>query len=317
MGSLGGAPVRARFDILGLGCVAVDDLVAVRAYPRADAKIEVRRRDRQCGGLAATALVAAARLGARCAYAGLLGDDPDSAFVRAAFEREGIDTSRGPRHREARPVRSFIVVDERAQTRTVFFATNRYTGAHARLPAAQVVTACRVLLVDRFGIPGMIRAARLARRAGIPVVGDFESSRWARFEELLAWVDHLIVSEDFAREFTGCREPAVAARRLWGPKRAVVIVTCGARGGWVMDRRAERPWRFPAFRVKAVDTTGCGDVFHGAYAVGLARWMTIEDCVRQAAACAALKATRPGGQAGCPDLGQVRRLLARSGAAGR
>src|SRR5512133_1848243 len=80
-------------DILGLGGVAVDDLVFVEAYPPADAKVVVARRERHCGGLTATALVAAARLGARCAYGGILGDDELSRFVEQTLVREGIDVS--------------------------------------------------------------------------------------------------------------------------------------------------------------------------------------------------------------------------------
>src|SRR6516165_9872135 len=107
----------AALDILGLGCVAVDDLLYVASYPPADAKVPVRHRERQCGGLTATALVAAARLGARCAFAGVLGDDDDSRFVTAALERNGIDTTHVIRRSEARPIRSTIIVDEERQTR--------------------------------------------------------------------------------------------------------------------------------------------------------------------------------------------------------
>ena len=64
-----------RWDVLGVGCATVDDLLYVAAYPPADAKVPVLRRQRQCGGLVATALVAAARQGARCAYGGALGPD--------------------------------------------------------------------------------------------------------------------------------------------------------------------------------------------------------------------------------------------------
>src|SRR5438552_11512604 len=107
--------MNPTFDILGLGCVAIDDLVYVDAYPAPDTKVQVRRRERQCGGLTATALVAAARLGARCAFAGVLGDDEDSDFVTATFEREGVDTAPTIRRREARPIRSTIIVDEAQQ----------------------------------------------------------------------------------------------------------------------------------------------------------------------------------------------------------
>ena len=74
------------FDVLGLGCAAVDDLLYVDVYPKtADVKVRVRRRERQCGGLTATALVAAARLGSRCAYAGILGGDENSQFILDAM----------------------------------------------------------------------------------------------------------------------------------------------------------------------------------------------------------------------------------------
>jgi len=299
-----------HFDVLGLGCAAVDDILYVPAYPPADGKIEVRARERHCGGLCATALVAAARLGATCAFAGALGDDDGSRFVLDAFSRERVDTRHAVRRRAAGPVRSVIVVDERRRTRNIFYHLPTALGADAKLPAKEVILRARVLLVDRFGIPGMIRASRIARAAGSPVVADFESSRLPRFAELLALVDHLIVSENFARQFTGARTPAAAAEKLWRKDRAVVVITCGVRGCWFLDASTARPQRLPAFRVRAVDTTGCGDVFHGAYAAGLARGLPLVERLRLASATAALKATQHGGQAGIPRWRQVRAFLA-------
>src|SRR5207253_1049385 len=83
------------FDILGLGCVAIDDLLYVDSYPLADTKVQVRRRERQCGGLTGTALVAAARLGSKCAYAGTLGEDELSQFVLDRLAGEGIARTAG------------------------------------------------------------------------------------------------------------------------------------------------------------------------------------------------------------------------------
>lgn len=304
-----------RFDILGLGCAAVDDILYVPAYPRADGKVEVRARERHCGGLCATALVAAARLGATCAFAGALGDDDGSSFVLDTFRRERVDTRDAVRRRAAGPVRSVIVVDERRRTRNIFYHLPLVLGADAKLPTKEVILRARVLLVDRFGIPGMIRASRIARAAGIPVVADFESFHLPRFRELLALVDHLIVSENFARQFTGARTPAAAAERLWRKDRAVVVITCGARGCWFRDASTARPQCLPAFRVQVLDTTGCGDVFHGAYAAGLARGIPLVERLRLASASAALKATQHGGQAGIPRWRQVKAFLARRAAA--
>src|SRR5690348_15723099 len=131
-------------DVLGLGAVAVDDLIFVDAYPPADAKARVLRRERHCGGLTATALVAAARLGARCAYAGVLGNDELSEFALNCLNKEGIDTSHVQRARAARPVHSNVVVVERRGTRNIFFDLENVAGAGLHTPAS-LVASSRVL----------------------------------------------------------------------------------------------------------------------------------------------------------------------------
>lgn len=302
---------RDRWDVLGLGCAAVDELLFVPRYPGRDARQALHRRDRQCGGLTATALVAAARLGARTAYAGRLGDDEDSTFVRHALEAEGVDLCEVVRHRDARPVHAWVVVEEETQSRTILYDVSGADGADPRRPTRKVIQSARVLLVDRWGMDGMIRAARLARRAGRPVVGDLENNSVDRFEELLALADHLIVPEAFVKRWCGMRSPARGLTRLWRNDRAVVIVTCGRKGCWVLAGEHEPPFHVPAFAVEVVDTTGCGDVFHGAYAAALARGLPLAERVRWASAAAALKATRLGGQAGIPTLPELRRFLRR------
>jgi sulfofructose kinase len=297
-------------DVLGLGAVAVDDLLYVEGYPPPDSRARVVRLERHCGGLAATALVAAARLGARCAYAGVIGNDELSTFVLACMEREGIDVSAVERKRSAGPGHSHIVVDQRRGTRTIFSHRPRVMGASRRTPAALIVS-CRVLLVDHLGVPGMIRAARLAQRAGIPVVADIDSDRHPQIEQLLGLADHLIISQGFASKLTGAKSPEKAVRKLARPGRQVAVVTCGAEGCWYLALGWPAPKHQPAFKVKAVDTTGCGDVFHGAYALALAQGLPLEERIRLAAATAALKATQPGGQTGIPSLRAVRRYLNR------
>ena len=291
---------RHAYDVLGIGCTAVDDILYVPEYPEADGKVEVRQRERHCGGLCATALVAAARLGAHCGFAGTLGNDEDSRFILDTLTRERIDCRHVVRQPNAGPVRSTIVVDETRRTRNIFFDTSRAVGAHPSRPAKSVIVRARVLLVDRFGIPGMIRAAKLARAAAIPVVADFESSHMRGFKELLALSDHLILSRDFACGLTGERTPQGVATKLWSSKRSAVVITAGAEGCWFRDRSQEKVMHCPAFKVAARDTTGCGDVFHGAYAFGLARGLDLVARIELASATAALKARARGGQAGIP-----------------
>jgi sulfofructose kinase len=295
-------------DILGLGAVAVDDLLYVDAYPPANCKVLIRSRERHGGGLTATALVAASRLGAACAYAGMLGKDELSEFVIANLRGEGIDLSYLKIDEAARPVYAMIIVDNAGQ-RNIFVDLNCLTGAAPDWPPAEVIRSSRVLFVDQIGMPGMLRAARIARAAGIPVVADIEIDS-PLFADLLREVDHLILSWEFVSGRTGASNPQEACRALWSEERAVVAVTCGSAGCWYVDRATlAQPQHQQAFPVKAVDTTGCGDVFHGAYAAGLVRGLDLRERIRFAAAAAALKALQRGGQPGAPTLSVLQEFL--------
>jgi sulfofructose kinase len=299
-----------RIDVLGLGVVAVDDLIFVPSYPPADAKIPVSRRERHCGGLTATALVAAARLGCHCSYAGVLGKDELSRFAIERLSGEGISFTHLIRREHARPISATIIVDEGQKTRNIFFDLHGFVGADEVLPEAEVIRSAKVLFVDHLSPKGMLRAARIARDYGIPVVADFEGSESPQFEELLDQVDHLIVSREFATALTGKKDPAEAVQRLWTHKRKVVVTTGGADGCWyISDTSPKSPIHHLAFPVKVVDTTGCGDVFHGAYAAGLVLGMTLTERIRVASAAAALKAVRAGGQEGIPNIDSVQAFL--------
>ena len=154
--------MNPAFDILGLGCVAVDDILYVADYPPADAKAQVLRRRRESGGLTGTALVAAARLGARCAFAGVLGNDDLSQFAADSLRREGIDLAHLTRRAGARPIHSTIVVDERTQTRNIFFDLADVFGPDASVPSAAVIQSagavCRYAVRGRNGPGGSDRA---------------------------------------------------------------------------------------------------------------------------------------------------------------
>ncbi len=279
-----------QIDVLGLGSAAVDEILYVETYPSPDTKTRVLRRELRCGGLTATALVAATRLGARCAYAGRLGLDYESRLVEEYLARERVDLSQASRAAENGVVSSTIILAMDTGSRNVFSRSSGLTGAHESAPPEALIRNSRSLFVDHHGVPGAIRASRVAHDAGVPVVADLERADSPRFEELLALVNHLVVSETFARRITGCASPESAIRALWSKGRSVVILTCGATGCWYAESPPS-PHFFPAFRVEARDTAGCGDVFHGAYVSSLARGRTLIERVKFASAAAALYAS--------------------------
>jgi sulfofructose kinase len=293
--------MAAPLDILGMGAVAVDDLLFLSEFPRPDSKGPILRKERHAGGLAGTALVAARRMGRNCDYAGTLGDDELSRFIISRFEAEGVSLRHLVHRPGARPFHSTILVDTATKTRTILFDEHDVIGPDPLLPADDVIRSARVLLVDHVGLPAMIRAARTARAARIPVVADLERNVDARFAELLALADHLILPFDFAGRITGASDGPSIARALWREDRAAVVITRSAEGSWYLT--AEEPgvvYHQPGFRVQEVDTNGCGDVFHGVYAAALSQRMPASERIRFASAVAGLKATQTGGQKGIP-----------------
>jgi len=295
-------------DILGLGCATVDDLLYVPNFPEADRKIRVLKHERQCGGLTGTALVTAARLGARCAFAGLLGTDELSKVVEENFSREGVDVSFAPRCRDVTVTHSVIIVANDTGSRNIFYRFDGRRGADDLLPDESTIRSARVLFIDETGITGNLRATSIARTAGIPIVGDFEAVDDPQFPELLALVDHLVLPYDLAKEIASKESPEAATQALWHKERRAVVVTCGSAGSYFLGEDGVLQHQ-PAFDVRVVDTTGCGDVFHGAYAAALARGATLNECVRLATAAAGLKATQYGGQRGIPTGKQVEKFL--------
>jgi sulfofructose kinase len=295
-------------DVLGLGCVAVDDLLYVPSFPAVNTKVRVLSWERQCGGLTGAALVTAARFGARCAFGGLLGRDELSQVIEENFLKEGVEVKFAPRAMDASVVHATIIVAAETGTRNIFYRINGRLGADDLLPTESVIRSARVLFLDHYGMVGNLRAALIARAAGIPIVADFERDDDPRLQELLRLVDHIVLPEDMAAKVTGKRSPQSAAEALWHKECHAVVITCGVAGSWFAGKD-QMVMHQPAFKVRAIDTTGCGDVFHGAYAAALAQGATLSECVRLASAAAALKATRPGGQRGIPTRNQVDEFL--------
>ena len=298
----------ATWDILGFGAVAVDDLVYLDAFPAPDSKARVRARERHGGGLCATALVAAARLGARCAYIGVLGQDELSRFSLDELRRENIDVSQVLADESARPHHSTILVEAQHQTRTILSFDDGVTPFPSVKITPQVLERARVVFLDHTSGASGGTITRVARDLGIPIVADVERMAFG----IKAWigaVDHIIVGEKMALELTGSSNVLGAAREL-GWNRPLAVVTRGERGCIASGTETgSQALRVSAFEVEAIDTTGCGDVFHGAYAAELARGSDVETRLRVASAVAAIKARHRGGRGGLPDRADALRFI--------
>ncbi len=297
------------YDLYGFGIAAVDDLIEIAHFPQPGTKAEVLGRRRQGGGLCATALVAAARMGAKCMYGGFLGRNELSDFTRAVLHNEGIGTPEDIPYPDAEPFHSTILVDRATGERTILYSREKVVAPWARDVRADLIAASRALFVDHFAPEATAHACKIARRFGIPVIADIENVNEAGVREVVALADHLIIPIRLAIELTGAGDIESVVFAL-SQQRACTAVTDGARGCWYLEGGKDMRVRHqPAFTVEVVDTTGCGDVFHGAYAAALLSGSAIPDAIRFAAAAAAIKATQLGGQQGIPDRAAVEFLL--------
>ena len=299
------------YDVLGIGCCALDIVMEVPHAPAPDEKVRAERLRIQGGGLVATALVAVARLGGRCAFLGALGDDVLAQRCFDELRREGVDVSHVRRVPGASVLTAVIAADRTAGTRMILWTDEEQPPTAPEQVTEDLVRASRVLHIDNFQVEAALQAAAMARRLGVPVTVDLEPGGRPA-DELLRLVDYAIVPLEFARKRLGAETLEDGARALYEairPHRGrAAVVTAGTAGSCAWT--AAGAMRQPAYRVKVVDTTGCGDVFHGAFALGVARGESLERIMPFAAAAAALKCRQPGGRAGIPTRGEVEVFLA-------
>jgi sulfofructose kinase len=257
------------------------------------------------GGMAATAAVAIAALGGTAEWIGRLGDDATGRTLLGWLHRHGVTTTQAAIAPGGLSPSAGITLD--AEGERVLAVYPGAGLAEAALFPETVLDGAAAVLADPRWAEGAARLLRLGRARGLPSVLDAELSPPAILHRLAPLADHVIFSERGLVDFTGNPDPraglAAAARTL----DATLAVTLGARGSlWWRDGRAVA---LPAPRVQARDTTGCGDVFHGAYALGLAEGMAVPEAARFATAAAAIKARLANGWEGMPDRQAVRAML--------
>jgi sugar/nucleoside kinase (ribokinase family) len=300
------APRTARrFELLGVGECSLDTQLAIDVLPVSGGKVRVREWCERPGGQVATAVLAAARLGLRAAYAGALGDDARAEPVLAPLVRAGVDVTGVVRVPGAATRSAVILVERGSGERSVLgFRDERLAGGRGAL--ARLTLDTRLLLLDGSDLALARTLAERARAEGVPVLLDLDAPAEG-FEQLLAHADFPVVSGEFANAAYGGVEAALTRLAALGAR--FPVVTLGARGAlaWLDGRTLESP----GFAVRVVDSTGAGDAFHGAFACGLCQGLAPAELLRVANAAAALACTAAGAQGALPNAQELHALLAR------
>ena len=286
-------------DCVGLDFHCVDLLLRIKNMPsfKEHRHTQVLNFDIQGGGPVSTGLVAMAKLGAKVGYVGNVGDDHWGNVILSEYKKYGVDTSH-------------IVVEKGTTSPCVVVLVEVETGERvfmilpSNLPPPKLAEAEKeyVLNSKMVFLAGnghtMVEAAKIAKEASIPVLVDgLATGGLERF------VDIAICGEEHAYAVTNTNDSLKAVEKLSKNGYRIVGITLGSKGS--IFKTEGKIVKQKAFKVKVVDTTGAGDVFHGAFAYGIIQGWDVQKTAEFASAVSALKCTKLGGRAGIPTLEEV------------
>lgn len=291
-----------------VGIAVLDQVFLVDELPRTPSKTLARGVRTILGGMAANAAAAAARLGADAQLVSRIGADAAGAVIAAELDALGVGRSAVEQVPGLASSISAVLVDAAGERLLVNYSDPRLL-EEAPPPAEPLPAESDAVLVDGRWPLAAVAALEAARKLGIPGLADLDHAMaepWAG--RLLEAASHLCFSRDGLARWTGEADPAKGLARIAARSPAALAVTLGPAG--VLLREEGRSVRLPAFPVRAVDTLGAGDVFHGALALALAEGRPWREALRFAAAAAALRCARPGGREAFPTRAEVLALLA-------
>lgn len=295
-------------SVVGVGTAVVDYIGVVDKHPQPDTQVELKNFSKQTGGNVATALVTLARLGVDAGFLGKIGDDELGRLVQSEMTHNGVDLSGSVIDPEGSMGFAFIIVEAGSGRRTILWTGEGKAHLTTNELDAEQILASQYLHLDHYSMDAAIAAARIAKKGKTQVVLDAESLH-PDIDTLLPLVDVLIVCAKFAQDYTGISSHSAALEALYTSTAAhTVVLTAGEHGSYC--RNSTEFHRQSAYAIDVVDTTGCGDVYHGGFIYGMMQGWPLASTAQFASAAAALNCRGLGGQSGIPDLAEVNAFLA-------
>lgn len=299
-------------DIVGIGANVCDTLFEVPNYPKEDTKLKAENVKLSGGGPCATGLVAASKLGAKCAYIGALTDDASGVFLNDDLKKYNVSTQFVTYEKGYSSFSSCIWLSKESASRTCVFYRGNIPPVKLNDEQKNAIKDANILMIDGNEMDAAIEGARIANENGTKVLYD-AGGLYEGVENLLPYADILIPSEEFALGHTGAKDANEAAKILfekYSPE--VVVITQGKNGGIMYDGNQIKD--YPAFIVDAVDSNGSGDVFHGAFAFSVNKGYNYYDACVFSSAVSAIKCTSVGARSGAPTFDKTVEFLRERGA---
>ncbi len=299
-----------QIDVVGVGINATDTIIRLPHFPASDSKVELLSSEIKPGGQVATAMVACRRWGLRARYIGKIGDDPAGRFQVGEMAREGVQAL-WIKAAGCLSQSSFILVDDRTGERTVLWKRDPRIAITPSDLRRRWLRGCRALLIDGHDTAASTQAARWAHLETVPVVADLDNL-YRGVKGLLKYVDFPITSKDFPKRLTGERNLLKSLPEIHSEfKCCLTTATMGSLGAIAWDGR--RFFLSPGFRIRALDTTGAGDIFHAAFIYGFLQAWPLQVILEFSNAAAAINCTASGARGRIASLAEIDNLRRNGG----
>jgi sulfofructose kinase len=299
-----------EFDVVGVGLNATDTLILLSRFPAYAGKVAFEREMLSPGGQVASAMVTCAKLGLRVKYIGTVGDDQRGRIQLASLRETGINLDDVEVRTNCANQTAYILIDQTTGERTVLWKREDCLRLDPQSITEEKISNARLLHIDAHDTPAVARAAEIARRHHIPVTVDVDTI-YHGFDRVLPHVDYLVASSEFPVQWTNERDPFRALEMIQEEYHLpVAAMTLGAQGS--LARTHGRFIYSPAFVVNCVDTTGAGDVFHGAFCYAVLQNMPMREALEFSNAMAALNCTALGARGRISTVEEARALMFRA-----
>ena len=278
-------------DVLCIGHACYDLVFSIEKHPESDEKIFAEDLVECGGGPAANAAIAISRLGYKAAFAGYLGNDLYGQKHCQEFIDQQVNTQLIVRDSSPTPLSTVLVKPDGQR------ALINYKGSTKALPAKVIdfsLISAKAVLFDGHEPNISLAYIESAKDNNIPTVLDAGSVHEGTLA-LLDKVTYLVASEKFACQYAG---DVHAALTKLAKLSANVVITLGNKG--LIWQQGKQTGVMPALQINAIDTTGAGDAFHGAFAAAVAAGLNWLDCLAYASVAGSLCCTIMGARQGLP-----------------
>ena len=286
------------YDCIGIGRACLDILGVYHRFPKTDEKMKIKRIIIEGGGQASTALVVLSRLGLKVKFIGRIGKDLAGKFVLEKMKKEGIDINDVIWEKETPLAMIFV---SKSGKRTILYSS--YEKLEPFEIDERIVRKTRIMLFDPQESETLLRNLDKIKSNGIKIVYDAEK-KVKGIERVIREVDYFIASSSFIKDYFGNMRVKDGIRKLIKMGGKFVCVTLGEKGSITFYKGK---WiHVPAFKVKVVDTTGCGDTYHAGFIYGILKGWDEVRSMKFASYLAGLCAEGLGGRETLPTFQSIK-----------